>query len=139
MAVLQHQPTQAITTGKDSLPRRNHKLDRRQQLVRAYKLVACEPAAHNLQPAAARLGLDAAQEHPVRAILRAGGVGARDSGRCGGVPPPGYKGARKPAQAKTVRKDRKAIVVCPEGYWKRGNVQAVCAQHGTEIVEAVSY
>lgn len=29
----------------------------------------------------------------------------------------------------------KAIVVCPEGYWKRGNVQIVCKKYGVEIVD----
>ncbi|KAI1196958.1 hypothetical protein F5X97DRAFT_195604 [Nemania serpens] len=28
----------------------------------------------------------------------------------------------------------KAIVVCPEGYWKRGNVQVVCARFGIEML-----
>lgn len=31
----------------------------------------------------------------------------------------------------------KAIVVCPEGYWKRGNVQIVCKKYGVEVVETV--
>lgn len=31
----------------------------------------------------------------------------------------------------------KAIVVCPEGYWKRGNVQIVCRRFGVEMVESV--
>ncbi|KAI2633351.1 hypothetical protein GGS21DRAFT_130767 [Xylaria nigripes] len=31
----------------------------------------------------------------------------------------------------------KVIVVCPEGYWKRGNVQIVCKRHGIEMVEDV--
>ncbi|OJJ77762.1 hypothetical protein ASPBRDRAFT_37009 [Aspergillus brasiliensis CBS 101740] len=31
----------------------------------------------------------------------------------------------------------KAIVVCPEGYWKRGNVQIVCEKFGIEMVEDV--
>jgi hypothetical protein len=31
----------------------------------------------------------------------------------------------------------KAIVVCPEGYWKRGNVQIVCQKLGVEMVESV--
>ena len=31
----------------------------------------------------------------------------------------------------------KAIVACPEGYWKRGNVQIVCKKFGVEIVENV--
>ncbi|KAF4219227.1 hypothetical protein CNMCM8980_006987 [Aspergillus fumigatiaffinis] len=29
----------------------------------------------------------------------------------------------------------KAIVVCPEGYWKRGNVQIVCETYGVEMVD----
>ncbi|KAL4913388.1 hypothetical protein BDW62DRAFT_192705 [Aspergillus aurantiobrunneus] len=28
----------------------------------------------------------------------------------------------------------KAIVVCPEGYWKRGYVQVVCERFGVEMV-----
>ncbi len=31
----------------------------------------------------------------------------------------------------------KAIVYCPEGYWKRGNVQVVCRRFGVEVVESV--
>jgi hypothetical protein len=31
----------------------------------------------------------------------------------------------------------KAIVVCPEGYWKRGNVQIVCETYGVEMVDNV--
>ncbi|GFF24096.1 hypothetical protein IFM58399_00534 [Aspergillus lentulus] len=31
----------------------------------------------------------------------------------------------------------KAIVVCPEGYWKRGNVQIVCEKYGIEMVDDV--
>ncbi|GFF56583.1 hypothetical protein IFM62136_03158 [Aspergillus lentulus] len=31
----------------------------------------------------------------------------------------------------------KAIVVCPEGYWKRGNVQIVCEKYGIEMVDNV--
>lgn len=31
----------------------------------------------------------------------------------------------------------KAIVVCPEGYWKRGNVQIVCQKFGMEMVDDV--
>lgn len=31
----------------------------------------------------------------------------------------------------------KAIVVCPEGFWKRGNVQIVCAKFGVEMVDSV--
>jgi hypothetical protein len=32
----------------------------------------------------------------------------------------------------------KAIVVCPEGYWKRGNVQIVCKRYNIEMVEDVN-
>ncbi|THC89574.1 hypothetical protein EYZ11_010983 [Aspergillus tanneri] len=35
------------------------------------------------------------------------------------------------------RVPRKAIVVCPEGYWKRGNVQIVCKKFGVEMVDDV--
>ncbi|CAP86471.1 hypothetical protein EN45_051570 [Penicillium chrysogenum] len=28
----------------------------------------------------------------------------------------------------------KAIIVCPEGYWKRGNVQIACKKYGIEMV-----
>ncbi|KAI0015202.1 hypothetical protein F4780DRAFT_765175 [Xylariomycetidae sp. FL0641] len=31
----------------------------------------------------------------------------------------------------------KAIVVCPQGYWKRGNVQIVCRRHGIMLLESV--
>ncbi|GAW17628.1 hypothetical protein ANO14919_070870 [Xylariales sp. No.14919] len=31
----------------------------------------------------------------------------------------------------------KATVVCPEGYWKRGNVQIVCRRYGIEMVNDV--
>lgn len=31
----------------------------------------------------------------------------------------------------------KAIVTCPEGYWKRGNVQIVCRRFGIEMVDNV--
>lgn len=31
----------------------------------------------------------------------------------------------------------KAIVLCPEGYWKRGNVQIVCNKFGVEMVDTV--
>ncbi|TQV90692.1 hypothetical protein V2A60_006903 [Cordyceps javanica] len=31
----------------------------------------------------------------------------------------------------------KVIVLCPEGYWKRGNVQIVCRRFGIEMVESV--
>lgn len=35
------------------------------------------------------------------------------------------------------RASGKSIVVCPEGYWKRGNVQIVCQRYGVEMVESV--
>lgn len=31
----------------------------------------------------------------------------------------------------------KAIVVCPEGYWKRGNVQIVCKRFGVEMLDGL--
>ncbi|KAH0848482.1 hypothetical protein AYO21_00737 [Fonsecaea monophora] len=31
----------------------------------------------------------------------------------------------------------KAVVACPEGYWKRGNVQIVCNRFGVEMVDTV--
>jgi hypothetical protein len=31
----------------------------------------------------------------------------------------------------------KAIVLCPEGYWKRGNVQMVCRKFGVEMVGSI--
>ena len=31
----------------------------------------------------------------------------------------------------------KAVVVCPEGFWKRGNVQVVCRRFGIELVDGV--
>ncbi len=31
----------------------------------------------------------------------------------------------------------KVIVCCPEGYWKRGNVQVVCERFGIEMVESL--
>ena len=31
----------------------------------------------------------------------------------------------------------KAIVLCPDGYWKRGNVQIVCKKFGVEMVDSV--
>ncbi|KAI1272833.1 hypothetical protein F5Y07DRAFT_378500 [Xylaria sp. FL0933] len=34
-------------------------------------------------------------------------------------------------------KTGKAIVVCPDGYWKRGNVQIVCLRYGIEMVDDV--
>ncbi|KAL4737222.1 hypothetical protein BDV11DRAFT_216856 [Aspergillus similis] len=36
------------------------------------------------------------------------------------------------------RVPRKAIVVCPEGYWKRGNVQIVCKKFDIEMVDDVN-
>ena len=35
------------------------------------------------------------------------------------------------------RVPRKAIVVCPEGYWKRANVQIVCKKFGVEMVDNI--
>lgn len=32
----------------------------------------------------------------------------------------------------------KALVVCPEGYWKRGNVQIVCEKFGIEMVDDIA-
>ncbi len=34
-------------------------------------------------------------------------------------------------------KSKKCVVACPNGYWKRGNVQIVCAKYGIEIVDGV--
>ncbi|KAI2633113.1 hypothetical protein GGS26DRAFT_67293 [Hypomontagnella submonticulosa] len=34
-------------------------------------------------------------------------------------------------------KTKKAIVVCPKGYKKRGNVQVVCQRYGIEILESI--
>ncbi|KAF1733294.1 hypothetical protein CRV24_007193 [Beauveria bassiana] len=31
----------------------------------------------------------------------------------------------------------KMIVLCPEGYWKRGNVQIVCQKYGIEMVRSI--
>lgn len=31
----------------------------------------------------------------------------------------------------------KALVVCPEGFWKRGNVQVACEKYGVEMVDSV--
>ena len=31
----------------------------------------------------------------------------------------------------------KAIVICPDRYWKRGNVQIVCKKFGVEMVDSV--
>jgi hypothetical protein len=35
------------------------------------------------------------------------------------------------------RSPGKTIVVCPEGYWKRGNVQIVCKRYEIEMVDSV--
>ncbi len=35
------------------------------------------------------------------------------------------------------RSPGKAIVYCPEEYWKRGNVQIVCQRFGVEMVESI--
>jgi len=32
-------------------------------------------------------------------------------------------------------RSKKTIVACPEGYWKKGNVQIVCAKYGIELVD----
>lgn len=37
-----------------------------------------------------------------------------------------------------MRFPEKAIVVCPEGYWKRGNVQIVCEKFGVELLDNVN-
>ena len=37
----------------------------------------------------------------------------------------------------SLRAPGKVVVVCPEGYWKRGNVQIVCERYGIEMVEDV--
>ena len=31
----------------------------------------------------------------------------------------------------------KVIAVCPEGYWKRGNVQIVCQKYGVEMLDDI--
>ena len=31
----------------------------------------------------------------------------------------------------------KMVVVCPKGYWKRGNVQVVCQRFGIEVLDSV--
>jgi len=31
---------------------------------------------------------------------------------------------------------QKALVVCPPGYWKRGNVQVVCQRYGIRLLES---
>lgn len=35
----------------------------------------------------------------------------------------------------SLRAPHKVVVVCPEGYWKRGNVQIVCERYGVRMVE----
>ena len=37
----------------------------------------------------------------------------------------------------SARVPSKALVVCPEGYWKRGNVQIVCRKFGVEMLDSV--
>jgi len=32
---------------------------------------------------------------------------------------------------------RKAVVCCPEGYWRRGNVAVVCERYGVPMVESL--
>jgi Nucleoside 2-deoxyribosyltransferase like len=34
-------------------------------------------------------------------------------------------------------KHGKTIVACPEGFWKRGNVQIVCKRYGIELVDSL--
>lgn len=29
------------------------------------------------------------------------------------------------------------MVCCPDGFWRRGNVQVVCARYGVKLVEAL--
>ena len=31
----------------------------------------------------------------------------------------------------------KMVVCCPEGFWKRGNVQIVCKKYGIDLVESL--
>lgn len=31
----------------------------------------------------------------------------------------------------------KLVVCCPEGFWRRGNVEVVCARHGVMLVDAL--
>lgn len=33
--------------------------------------------------------------------------------------------------------DGKAVVCCPEGYWRRGNVQVLCARHNVPMVDTL--
>ena len=35
----------------------------------------------------------------------------------------------------SARTPGKVVVFCPEGYWKRGNVQIMCERYGVEMVE----
>jgi len=35
-----------------------------------------------------------------------------------------------------LRAPKKALVVCPPGYWKRGNVQVVCRRYGIQMLES---
>ncbi len=32
----------------------------------------------------------------------------------------------------------KVIVCCPPGYWRRGNVQVVCARYGVPLVDTLT-
>lgn len=34
-------------------------------------------------------------------------------------------------------RSRKAVVCCPEGYWRRGNVVVVCERYGVPMVESL--
>ncbi len=34
-------------------------------------------------------------------------------------------------------RDGKLIVCCPAGFWRRGNVQVVCAKFGVQLVETL--
>lgn len=36
-----------------------------------------------------------------------------------------------------VAKEKKAVVCCPVGYWKRGNVQIVCGRLGIKVVDTL--
>lgn len=31
----------------------------------------------------------------------------------------------------------KLVVCCPEGFWRRGNVQVVCGRYGVKLVETL--
>ena len=37
--------------------------------------------------------------------------------------------------ARESRRDRKLLVMCPDGYWKKGNVQIVCARFGIPLLD----